>query len=75
MEANSLGTPAVAYDGTHGFSDQYLVELDVFLDCAREAGLTARERFQARFPPSELATVRNAAVITPARRTNPSSPR
>jgi hypothetical protein len=50
-------TPAVAYDGTHGFSDQYLVELQVFLDCAREAGLQASDRFQATFPPSELATV------------------
>jgi hypothetical protein len=55
--ANLDRTPAVAYDGTHGFSDQYLVELSVFLDCAREAGLRADERFQARFPPSELATV------------------
>jgi len=55
--ANLDRTPAVAYDGTHGFSDQYLVELSVFLDCAREAGLQADERFQARFPPSELATV------------------
>ena len=55
--ANLDRTPAVAYDGTHGFSDQYLVELPVFLDCAREAGLHADERFQARFPPSELATV------------------
>ena len=37
--ANLDRTPAVAYDGTHGFSDQYLVELPVFLECAREAGL------------------------------------
>ncbi|MGH9884615.1 MAG: class I SAM-dependent methyltransferase [bacterium] len=55
--ANLDRTPAVAYDGTHGFSDQYLVELPVFLACAREAGLAASERFQATFPPSELATV------------------
>jgi hypothetical protein len=55
--ANLDRTPAVAYDGTHGFSDQYLVELPVFLDCAREAGLQADEGCQARFPPSELATV------------------
>jgi hypothetical protein len=27
-------TPAVAYDATHGFSDQYLVELPVFAGCA-----------------------------------------
>lgn len=50
-------TPAVAYDGTHGFSDQYLVELPIFLDCAREAGLQADPRHQCKFPTSELATV------------------
>lgn len=55
--ANLDQTLAVAYDGTHGFSDQYLLEHDVFLACAREAGLAADERFQAKFPPSELATV------------------
>ena len=55
--ANPGRTLAVAYDATHGFSDQYLVELDVFLECAREAGLIADERFQARFPPTDLATV------------------
>ena len=55
--ANLDRTPAVAYDATHGFSDQYLVELDVFLDCAREAGLVSDERFSARFPASELATI------------------
>ena len=55
--ANLARTPAVAYDGTHGFSDQYLVELPIFLDCAREAGLQADPRCQSKFPPSELATV------------------
>src|SRR5262245_44634472 len=55
--ANLDRTLAVAYDATHGFSDQYLVELDVFLACAREAGLAPAERFQARFPPSDPATI------------------
>ncbi len=55
--ANLSKTPAVAYDGTHGFSDQYLVELDVFLDAAKEAGLKADPQLQAKYPPSELATV------------------
>jgi hypothetical protein len=55
--ANLDKTPAVPYDGTHGFSDQYLVELPVFLDCAREAGLLAHEKHQAKFPPSDLATI------------------
>jgi hypothetical protein len=55
--ANLDHTLAVPYDATHGFSDQYLVELDVFLACAREAGLVADERFQATFPPADLATI------------------
>ena len=50
--ANLSRTPAVAYDGTHGYSDQYLVELPVFLKCAREAGLQADYRYQVKFPPS-----------------------
>jgi hypothetical protein len=50
-------TPAGVYDGTHGSSDQYLVELSVFLDAAEEAGRKADPRFQSKFPPSELATV------------------
>ncbi len=55
--ANLDRTPAVAYDGTHGFSDQYLMELPIFLDCALEAGLQADPRYQAKFPPSDMATV------------------
>ena len=55
--ANAGRTSAVAYDGTHGFSDQYLVEASVFLELAREAGLYSQARYRALFPPSELATV------------------
>lgn len=55
--ANPDATPAVAYDGTHGFSDQYLVEVPVFLECAKEAGLRADPRFQAKYPASDLATI------------------
>ena len=50
-------TPAIAYDATHGYSDQYLVEASVFLRCAREAGLMADERCAAAFPTPDLATV------------------
>ena|SRR5665213_3532417 len=58
LTALNLGnTPAVAYDGTHGFSDQYLVELPIFLKCAREAGLQTDPRYQSKFPASDLATV------------------
>ena len=64
--ANLDRTPAVAYDGTHGFSDQYLVELPIFLQCAREAGLQADLRYQSSFPRSELATVSINFFTTPA---------
>jgi hypothetical protein len=63
--ANLERTPAVAYDGTHGFSDQYLVELPVFLDCAREAGLRADSVHACKFPPNELATVSLNYFIAP----------
>ena len=63
--ANLEKTPAVAYDGTHGFSDQYLIELPIFLECAREAGLRADPVHAAKFPPSELATVSLNYFIAP----------
>ena len=48
--ANLEKTPAVAYDGTHGFSDQYLVELPIFLECAREAGLQTDSALSMQVP-------------------------
>ena len=50
-------TPTTAYDATHGFSDQFIVEAEVFLRIASEAGLKSDERLRARFPDSELATI------------------
>lgn len=58
ITSKNLGvTPATAYDATHGFSDQYIVEPDVFLKVAAEAGLFPDNRFSHKFPDSELATV------------------
>ena len=58
LAAQHVGsTPVTAYDATHGFSDQYIVEMDVFLNIAKEAGLHPDPAFQTRFPDSELATV------------------
>ena len=56
--SQNLGrTAATAYNATHGFSDQYIVEVDVFEKIAAEAGLVADEKSKHRFPNSELATV------------------
>ena len=58
LVAMNLGrTAATAYDGTHGFSDQYIVELGVFKSIAKEAGLEPVEKYATRFPDSDLATV------------------
>ncbi len=56
--AKNLGrTAATAYDATHGFSDQYIIEVEIFNRIAAEAGLVPDERYFCKFPESELATV------------------
>lgn len=58
LVAKNIGNTAVsAYDATHGFSDQYIVELDVFRKIAAEAGLYPVEKLNCQFPDSSLATV------------------
>ncbi len=56
--SQNLGlTAATAYDGTHGFSDQYIVELGVLYKVAEEVGLKPVDKYTYRFPDSELVTV------------------
>jgi len=58
LTSENLGkTPATAYDATHGYSDQYILEVDVFREVATKAGLKPDDSHFARFPDSELATV------------------
>lgn len=58
ITARNLGkTAATAYDATHGFSDQYILEVDIFNKVAAEAGLFPDEKYFSKFPNSELATV------------------
>jgi hypothetical protein len=58
LTATKLGrTAATAYDVTHGLSDQYIVELDVFESVARLAGLQSIPKYRALFPDDELTTV------------------
>lgn len=58
ITAANLGrTPATAYDATHGFSDQYIVEPEVFTRIAEEAGLHADPKLAARYPDTDYATV------------------
>jgi hypothetical protein len=55
---NNIGkSAATAYDATHGYSDQYIVEVDVFNNLLAEAGLHPDKNSFKKFPNSELATV------------------
>ena len=58
LTANNIGkTVAIAYDATHGFSDQYIVELNEFLRAAKKANLYPDDKFKATFPNSILPTI------------------
>lgn len=55
--ANLGLTAATAYDATHGFSDQYILELDVFQQVISEIGMNIDQKHFSKFPNNELATV------------------
>ncbi len=58
LVAQNIGrTPATAYDATHGYSDQYIVEIPVFIKVLKEAGLQPDLKYSRTFPDSDLATV------------------
>lgn len=58
ITAANLGlTAATAYDATHGFSDQYILELDVFQKVINEIGMNTDHKHFSKFPNNELATV------------------
>ena len=44
-----------AYDTTHGFSDQYLVEYDFFIYCSRKAKFKLKDKFL--FPNEKIPTI------------------
>ena len=50
-------TAATAYDATHGFSDQYILELEVFNRILADVGLRSDPAHFSKFPNNELATV------------------
>jgi hypothetical protein len=55
--ANIGKTAATAYDATHGFSDQYIVEIEVLHKIANEAGLEPDPLYFRKFPNTDYATV------------------
>ncbi|MFD2561630.1 class I SAM-dependent methyltransferase [Aquimarina rubra] len=58
IAAKHIGsTAATAYDATHGFSDQYILEIESFLKIIEEIGLKSDPAYFSKFPDSDLATV------------------
>jgi SAM-dependent methyltransferase len=58
LVGNNIGKGAsTAYDATHGYSDQYIVEVGVFNKVMAEAGLFPDQNNIKKFPNSDLATV------------------
>lgn len=58
LTAQNIGkTAATAYDATHGFSDQFIVEIDVLHKIASEAGLQPDPVYFKKFPNTDYATV------------------
>lgn len=58
ITSRNLGkTAATAYDATHGFSDQYILEIETFQKVVNAAGLKIDPTAFVKFPNSALATV------------------
>ncbi|RMZ60481.1 class I SAM-dependent methyltransferase [Chryseobacterium nematophagum] len=58
LTSSNIGkTSATAYEATHGFSDQYILELEVFKKICLETGLSIDKNLSRKFPNSDLATV------------------
>ena len=58
LVAKNIGkTAATAYDLTHGYSDQYILETEEFMKVIQEAGLMPDMNKFRKFPNSDLATV------------------
>ena len=55
---NNLGNVlSASYDTTHGFSDQYLVEHEVFIKCLNKANLYISKESLELFPNKKFPTI------------------
>ena len=57
ISSNIGSTASTAYESTHGYSDQYIVNLECFLKLAQQAGLESEKEYQLKFPNSELSNI------------------
>ena len=58
ISAQNIGKTAItAYDASHGFSDQYIIEYNLFLECAFNAGLKPDPKHEYIFPSEDIPIV------------------
>ena len=58
IASENIGTTlCTPYDATHGYTDQYIIELDCFLNAAKHAGLQPLTKYSFSFPDRKKATV------------------
>ena len=50
-------TASTAYESTHGYSDQYIVNLECFLNLAKQSGLNPVDEYQLKFPNNDLGNI------------------
>ena len=56
--SNNIGlTGSAAYESTHGYSDQYIVNLECFLKLVKQSGLKPIKEYQLKFPNNELSNI------------------
>ncbi len=57
IRKNIGNTLSAAYDATHGFSDQYLIEHNAFLECIKKAELNYSKDDMILFPNNKIPTI------------------
>jgi len=56
--ASNVGkTLATPYEGTHGYSDQYIIELPSFLNAAKQAGLEPVDGYSFKIPDTQKPSI------------------
>ena len=49
--------PITAYIATHGFSDQFIIEYNVYRECINKAGLSLNEAYEKNFPNNQIKMI------------------
>ena len=49
--------PMTAYIATHGLSDQFIIEYDVYTECISKAGLSINKNYEKTFPNSDIEMI------------------